>query len=312
MIPRALDEQELRFSYVVSAQHMGLVNSLRQGLDDAAAIVSRRAGEMASTVDRALQLLSPLCFSVDAHPSRRSKESRIIRAARARARSQSSAAAVEGFDPRGQGSLGRELRALLARKQSDPSSVSAPVAEGQATTLLVPAGVEEWSDGENCAAGLDSEEEAQLHAELDAWVHAQERMEAFGGNQLAFLASVFQRACHAINDVEEMYRTIALGFRAAIKNPQPSTVPAVTIRELSVALELLAVPVSACDLEEMFEEALYLAPVSSSSVTAAGNVTNGVKEKKRRVAFTAVIAASETLRQELMSIQTDEVRVVGF
>ena len=304
-VPQALSEQQIRFSYEASARHMGLVRALQDSLGETAEAVRRHGSALSGMTDRILAALRPVCAGIDAHPARRRKESR-FRALAGGMRSP----IVAGGNLMAM-SLEGELQTLMTQSRS---AHEASDREAAAATT----GGDDGSDGGDDGAGLDSDEEAQLHAELDAWVQMQERMEAFGGNQHRYLASVFLRVGLAINSIEEMYRTLAAVFHSSGRNltkgggssSADSNVPTVGRGALSTALEMLAVTASDCDLDEMFEDALFLVPVSPTSVTTVGNLAGpdpDVATEGARVSFTAVVAASEVFRQRIMSLDTDEV-----
>jgi CRP-like cAMP-binding protein len=309
-VPQSLSEQQIRFSYEASARHMGLVRSLQDCLSEATAAVRRQGAQLSAMTDHILATLRPVCAGIDAHPARRRKESR-FRALNMGARSPVIGAVTSVTTA---GTLDGELQLLLARGRTAHAAASAESADIESAATTV--GGDDGSDGDD-AGGLDSDEEAQLHAELDAWVQMQERMEAFGGNQHRYLASVFLRVGLAINGIEEMFRTLVAVFRTAGRNnAKPAlnagegSVPTVGRGALATALELLAVTTSDCDIDEMFEDALFLNPVSAASVTTIGNLAGPDADNPSeggRVAFTAVVAASEVFRQRIMSLDTDEV-----
>ena len=298
-VPQAQSEQEIRFAYEASARHMCLIHTLQDSLRSAADTVHRHRTALAETVDRVLATLRPICTGIDAHPARRRKESRMRSMPKGIMSPQPPGNALQGP----LANLEAELQALVSRGHPGNGSATEP-AEGHWH-----ADRDEGSEGGDDGA-LDSDEEAQLHAELDAWVQMQERMEAFGGNQLRYLASVFLRAGLAINSIEDMFRTLAAVFRSAARGRAGGGgVPAVSRGELAVALEMLAVTASDCDLDEIFEDALFLTPVSSASVTTTGSAghPDGTAADDGCVAFTAVVASSEMFRQRIMTMDTDEV-----
>jgi hypothetical protein len=59
---------------------------------------------------------------------------------------------------------------------------------------------------------LDSDEKVQLHAKFDALIEMQERVETTDGSQNKYMASVFQKTCMQITEIDGIYHDITHAF----------------------------------------------------------------------------------------------------
>jgi ankyrin repeat protein len=286
-VPKTHSDQEIHANYETSVKCIVLARDLKKELSDGANDVRENSVGIRSLFNDLKDHLLPVCESIDTHP---------VNQSRAASLTDDSIRQNSVF---AKCNLEQELRDLAIRaKRVD--------AENQ------------FDEAEDAPQPLDSDEETQLHAELDALVEMQERVEAIGGNQNKYMASVFQRACLQITDIEGMYLELTHVFRCVTDSENVLSVPTVNLKEFSMVLDKLSLSaISQSDFEEIFEEGLRHRSFTVQSVnTPDASNSEGFKSKTEepqeqqdedsRVMMTALIVGSEEFRSRIMSLATDE------
>ena len=291
-VPNSQSDQQIHTMYETTVKNVGLARDLKSELCTGAEFLKGEASCIRKLFQEIHGNLMPICKSIDAHPVNQARHSvSDIHEEPQRV----------GWTAKGQ--LEHELRDLALRGLR----TEAELLEGH---------------NEDEPQPLDSDEEAQLHAELDTLVEMQERVEAMGGNQNKYMASVFQRACLQITEIEGMYLELTNIFHRAAASTDTNTIPAVTLNEFSAVLDTLNLSnISQSDLEEMFEQGMRHVSFRKSSKTSEPVASDNTESSRvsevndldlqdppdedARVAMTSLMVGSEMFREKLMSIVTD-------
>ena len=288
-VPTSQSTQQIHMKHESTVKNVMLAQDLKNELASGTIFLNGQSTCIRKLSRELKSLLTPICEAIDSHPVNQSRRATII-------------------DPH----IGTTTRGQL---QSELNNL-----ELRVSRIDVAGQNEQYED---MPQPLDSDEEAQLHAELDALVEMQERVEAMGGNQNKYMASVFQRACLQITDIEATYIVLANLFHAAAMSKELKTVPAITMKEFSTVLDKLNLSaLSQSDVEDMFEQGLHYVPFRKlvkqtisedqhthiSGVSPSGSEIfsyEDLSDEDARVLMTSVLVGSETFRERVMSIVTD-------
>jgi hypothetical protein len=318
-VPTSHTEQEIRAMHETTVKQVDLVRELRADLAGGAEVLREEARLMRRELKLILDDLLPVCRAIDSHPVNQSRNSLEEGAASPFKRG-------SFFEPDSSSPTG--LRRASVASQQTASGLENDMLSLIRRDQKVDRG-QHGEEREEDQPALDSDEEAQLHAELDALIEMQERVEAMGGNQNKYMASVFQRACLQITEIESMYADLAAIFSFAAGRNDVESVPTVDLREFAIALDVLRLSaISQSDVEEMFESGLRYISFKRGAIKAASagldtslhSVQSDLPadrdldleadepaDEDARVSMTTLIAGSASLRARLVSLQVDEV-----
>jgi ankyrin repeat protein/CRP-like cAMP-binding protein len=308
-VPTSSSDQQVHTYYETSVKNIVLAHDLKTEVYGGAEYLKAGTHHIHSLFETMQDCLMPICISIDLHPvnqSRRMSDTVSLDSSIIYQKSDASGNSVTASSIVRNNSLESELRSLVMRNQRQDVSENA-------------------DDTEDAPQPLDSDEEAQLHAELDTLLEMQERVEAMGGNQNKYMASVFQRACLQITDIEGMFMDLSNVFcRASVSNDTNST-PSVTLKEFSVVLDALNLSsISQSDLEEMFEQGLRHVPFKTdivgsttksmtdqddlmvSETLKTTDVGDESQDDNVKVSLTSLLIGSDIFRSRIMSVVTDE------
>ena len=307
-VPKTHSDQEIHTSHEICFKGIEVASEIRKELGDGASSLRENSMAISNCFQDLRISLLPICESIDAHPVNQNRVSVVSHEETQMAVAQKGPTKVH------------LVRALCDLERRGRLSAADPYDLAQ--------------EAEDVLQPLDSDEEAQLHAELDALVEMQERVEAIGGNQNKYMANIFQLACLQITDIEGMYLELTSIFRCESNPENKNTIPTVNLREFSSVLDKLNLSaISQSELEEMFEEGLhYVSFVPQSpnerqyephygnhTLTTqkpdnekSNNLNENIAEKcehpdeDARVSMASLMIASEELRLRIMSTVTDE------
>jgi CRP-like cAMP-binding protein len=245
-VPSMHSEQEIYTIYEAGVRQIDLARDLKTTLSLAALNLQDETNQFRVQLEKMEESLVPICAEIDSHPVNQNRRASLSGNSDCSFQASIQTATHARIDASNgsiqRSALSQELNALIRR--------------GKVSDKVV-----QTEENEPYIHSLDSDEEVQLHAELDALIEMQERVEAIGGNQNKYMASVFQKACLQITDIEAMYHDLTDVFRQASSPEFSDSVPAVSLKEFAIVLDILNLSdVRQSELEVMFEQGLRYVP----------------------------------------------------
>ena len=311
-VPSSLAEQEICTMFEVGVKQIDLARELRQVFSQEALFLKEQSIKCRSDIQHIQEYMSPICAAIESHPVNQNRKSSVSGLSQ-----QTENMAAEGLSKSSNShrfGLVEEYNTLIFRSERMEKGL-----------------LSEENLFESVDQGLDSDEEEQLHADLDALVEMQERVEAMGGNQNKYMASVFQKVCLQITEIEGMYLDLSNVFLQASACTDSSTMPCVTLNEFAEVLDLMNLSgILQSELEEIFEQGLRHVPFWETDFTRSsqsegdcisrdecmgqeGYPLAGEREHDEedededvKVPITKLIVGSPDFRSKIMALATDE------
>ena len=286
-VPTSISAQQIQTAYETTVKNVSSAQDIKDWLSAGTTCLNEHASCVRKHFEELIGFLTPICEALDFHPVNQRRRKALVDCLK---RSESNFEVTEG-------NLQNALREIASQQFCTGTEV-------------------QLRENEDLPQLLDSDEEAQLHAELDALVEMQERVVVVGGNRNKYMANVFQSACLQITDIEEMFQTLANVFHAAAMSKELKIVPAVTLEQFSTVLDKLNLSsTSLSELEQMFEQGLHYVPFQKAlrvaatgrydSLSVAEESINEHNSENSKASMTSILIGSEAFRKSLMSLTID-------
>ena len=322
IVPKPVVDEGVLSAHERCFAHLPWVQTMTARMTESAEKCDAAAAELGAVATRLEAHILPICRQMDA--------ARLGNPAAARTDSARSLPAVEAPVAEHRVSIFQEgvgSRRVVASKltkvlrnamEAGETDLDARLQADLAWDELLAAGETQPLQGVDA---LDSDEEAELFAEVDALTAELDFCEAHGIERGLYKAHRFQASTLRIGDMEAMYARLCAVFAyckggcvdpSVLHAPPPDAEPWVTVEDLVAIFDVLgagtAFRVPRFEVEAMFEAASAFRPGSSAKFSHSFKTSIAVSEgcADERVSLRRIVAGSEGFRSALLRLPVDE------